>query len=31
MNKSLWLLLLINIAWLIFAICLLRKDGGQDD
>ncbi len=33
MNKSLWLLLLINIAWLIFAICLLRgkKEGGEDE
>ncbi len=32
MNKSLWLLLIINIAWLIFAICLLRKEkGGGDD
>lgn len=33
MNKSFWLLLLINIAWVIFAICLLReeKEGGKDD
>lgn len=32
MNKSFWLLLIINIAWLIYAICLLRKEGGgQDD
>lgn len=31
MNKSFWLLLLINIAWLIYAICLLRdeKEGGE--
>lgn len=31
MNKSFWLLLLINIAWVIYAICLLRKEGGRDD
>lgn len=31
MNKSFWLLLLINIAWVIFAICLLRKDEGGED
>lgn len=31
MNKSFWLLLLINIAWVIYAICLLRgKEGGKD-
>lgn len=31
MNKSLWLLLIINIAWAIYAICLLRdeKEGGK--